>query len=130
VHEFFVTFIALFVAVDIVGVLPVYLGFVAALDVETRQRVALEATITAAGIGVGFLLLGDAVLRVVGVGVGDFQMAGGLLLLILAIHDLLHPERPLRQPGGHLGVVPLGTPLIVGPAVLATLLTLAARVTR
>lgn len=124
-HEFFVTFIALFVAVDIVGVLPVYLGFVAALDVETRQRVALEATITAAGIGVGFLLLGDAVLRVVGVGVGDFQMAGGLLLLILAIHDLLHPELPLRQPGGHLGVVPLGTPLIVGPAVLTTLLTLA-----
>jgi multiple antibiotic resistance protein len=105
VHEFFVTFIALFVAVDIVGVLPVYLGFVAALDVETRQRVALEATITAAGIGIGFLLLGDAVLRVAGVGVGDFQMACGLLLLILAIHDLLHPELPLRQPGGHLGVL-------------------------
>ena len=52
------------------------------------------------------------------------QMAGGLLLLVLAIHNLLHPELPLRQPGGHLGVVPLGTPLIVGPAVLTTLLTL------
>lgn len=52
-------------------------------------------------------------------------MAGVLLLLIIAIHSLLHPELPLRQPGGHLGVVPLGTPLIVGPAVLTTLLTLA-----
>jgi multiple antibiotic resistance protein len=50
-------------------------------------------------------------------------MAGGLLLL--AIYNLLHPELPLRQPSGHLGVVPLGTPLIVGPAVLTTLLTLA-----
>jgi multiple antibiotic resistance protein len=125
VREFFVTFTALFVAVDIVGVLPVYLGFVAALDTETRRRVAVEATFTAAGIGVGFLFLGDAVLHVVGVRVGDFQMAGGLLLLILAIHDLLHPERPLRHPAGHLGVVPLGTPLIVGPAVLTSLLTLA-----
>ena len=78
----------------------------AALDKEVRQRIAVEATRTAAGIGVGFLVVGDAVLRSVGVGVGDFQMAGGLLLLVLAIHDLLHPELPLRQPGGHLGVVP------------------------
>jgi multiple antibiotic resistance protein len=85
----------------------------------------VEATITAAGIGIGFLFLGDAVLHLVGVRVGDFPMAGGLLLLLLAIHDLLHPELPLRHPAGHLGVVPLGTPLIVGPAVLTTLLTLA-----
>jgi small neutral amino acid transporter SnatA (MarC family) len=35
----------------------------------------------------------------------------------------LHPELPLRHPAGHLGVVPLGTSLIVGPAILATLLT-------
>jgi multiple antibiotic resistance protein len=125
VREFFVTFITLFVAVDIVGVLPIYLGFVASLDLEARQRVTVEATITAAGIGVGFLFLGDAALHILGVSIGDFQMAGGLLLLLLAIHNLLHPELPLRQPSGHLGVVPLGTPLIVGPAVLTTLLTLA-----
>ena len=46
---------------------------------------------------------------------------------VLALYDLLYPERPLRQPGVHLGVVPLGTPLIAGPAVLTTLLTLARR---
>jgi multiple antibiotic resistance protein len=124
-HEFLVTFITLFVAVDIVGVLPVYLGLVTALDMQARQRLTVEATITAAGIGVAFLLVGDAVLHLVGVSIGDFQMAGGLLLLLLAIHNLLHPELPLRDPGKHLGVVPLGTPLIVGPAVLTTLLTLA-----
>jgi multiple antibiotic resistance protein len=107
VHEFFVTFISsLFVTVDIVGVLPVYLGFVASLDVRTRQRAKVEATITAVGIGVGFLVFGDAVLHLVGVSVGDFQMAGGLLLRLLAIYALLHPELPLPQPAGHLGVVP------------------------
>lgn len=74
-REFFVTFIALFVAVDIVGVLPVYLGFVAALDVEARQRITMEATLTATGIGIGFLLLGDAVLRIVGVGEGAMPPA-------------------------------------------------------
>lgn len=119
------TFLALFVAVDIVGVLPVYLGLVAELDGAARRRIAVEATLTAAGIGVAFLFLGDAILHVLGITVGDFQVAGGLLLLVLAIYDLLHPEVPLRQLGVRLGVVPLGTPLLVGPAVLTTVLTLA-----
>ena len=57
--------------------------------------------------------------------VGDFQVAGGVVLLVLSIYDLLHPETPLRQSGARLGVVPLGIPLIVGPAVLTTLLTVA-----
>jgi multiple antibiotic resistance protein len=125
VSAFWSAFLALLVAVDIVGVLPVYLGFVAAVDESTRRRIVVEATLTAAGLGIGFLFLGDAILHVVGVGMGDFQVAGGLLLLVLALYDLLHPELPLRQPGVHLGVVPLGTPLIAGPAVLTTLLTLA-----
>jgi multiple antibiotic resistance protein len=118
-------FLPLLVAVDIVGVLPVYLGFVAAVDEGARRRIVVEATLTAAGVGGGFLFLGDGILHVLGISVGDFQVAGGLLLLVLALYDLLHPELPLRQPGVHLGVVPLGTPLIAGPTVLTTLLTLA-----
>ena len=47
----------------------------------------------------------------------DFQVAGGLLLLVLSIYELLNPELPLRQPGAHPGVVPLGIPTIVGPTV-------------
>jgi multiple antibiotic resistance protein len=44
---------------------------------------------------------------------------------VLSIHDLLHPDMPLRQPGTPPGVVPLGIPMIAGPAVLTTLITLA-----
>ena len=73
---FWSAFIPLFVAVDVVGVLPVYLGFVAALDEPARRRIVLDATLTAAGVGGGFLFLGDAILSVVGVSVGDFQVAG------------------------------------------------------
>jgi multiple antibiotic resistance protein len=125
VQAFWSAFLALLVAVDIVGVLPVYLGFVAGVEEGARRRIVVEATLTAAGLGVGFLFLGEVILHVVGVSFGDFQVGGGLLLLVLALYDLLHPELPLRQPGVHLGVVPLGTPLIAGPAVLTTLLTLA-----
>jgi multiple antibiotic resistance protein len=120
-----VAFVSLFVAVDVVGVLPFYLGLASTLAEPDRRRVVGEATLTAAGIGVGFLVVGDAALRVLGVSAADFQVAGGLLLLVLSIYDLLHPVAPLRQVGARIGVVPLGTPMIVGPAVLTTLLALA-----
>lgn len=119
------TFIPLFVAVDVVAVVLVYLGIGLPSDKVEGRRLVLEATMTAAAVGIGFLLAGDAILSFLGVSVGDFQVAGGLVLLVLSIYDLLHPELPLRQPGAHPGVVPLGIPMIVGPAVLTTLLTLA-----
>jgi multiple antibiotic resistance protein len=125
VRTFLLAFIPLFVAVDVVGVVPIYLGIGMPLDEAARRRLVFEATLTGAAVGLGFLLIGDAVLYFLGVTVGDFQVAGGLLLLVLSIYDLLHPELPLRRPGPHHGVVPLGIPMIVGPAVLTTLLTVA-----
>ena len=119
------TFIPLFVAVDVVAVVLVYLGIGVRLPEPARRRLILEATITAAAVGLGFLFAGDAILLFLGVTVGDFQIAGGLLLLVLSIHDLLHPDMPLSLPGTRPGVVPLGIPMIAGPAVLTTLITLA-----
>ncbi len=119
------TFIPLFVAVAVVAVVFVYLGIGMPLDEAARRRLVFEATMTAAAVGVGFLLVGDAVLYFLGVTVGDFQVAGGVVLLVLSVYDLLHPDLPLRQPGAHPGVVPLGIPMIVGPATLTTLLTVA-----
>lgn len=124
-HDFLLAFIPLFVAVDVVALVPIYLGIGMPLDEPARRRLVVEATLTAAAVGLGFLLIGDAVLSFLGVTVGDFQVAGGLLLLVLSIYELIHPELPLRQPGAHPGVVPLGIPMIVGPAVLTTLLTVA-----
>ena len=124
-RTFLLAFIPLFVAVDVVGVVPIYLGIGMPLEESARRRLVLEATLTGAAVGLGFLLVGDAILYLLGVTVGDFQIAGGLLLLVLSIYELLHPELPLRQPGARPGVVPLGIPMIVGPAVLTTLLTVA-----
>ena len=111
------------IAMDVVGVLPIYLGLVAGLGKTERQRIVIEATLTAACVGVGFLLLvGDLLLGLLGVTVADFQIAGEILLLVLStIYDLLHPATPLRELGTKMSVVPLGIPMIVGPAVLTTL---------
>jgi multiple antibiotic resistance protein len=118
-------FIPLFVAMDVIGLLPIYLGMTGTLGPAERRAVAGQATRTAAVVGLGFLFLGDALLAVLGATVGDLQVAGGLLLLVFAVYDLLHPGLPLRQPAAGFGPVPLGVPLIAGPAVLTSLLTLA-----
>lgn len=117
-------FVALFVAVDILGLLPIYLSLTGNLPADKRRRLPALATLTALAIGLGFMLIGRALLRIMGVSVGDFQVAGGILLLILSIHDLLHPGNVHRRPGPTVGAVPLGTPLIVGPAVLTTIVVL------
>lgn len=124
-RSFLLAFIPLFVAVDTIGLVPIYLGITSGIDEPERRQLVSDATLAGAAIGLGFLFLGDAILQFLGVSVGDFQVAGGAVLLVLSIYDLLHPETPLRQSGARLGVVPLGIPLIVGPAVLTTLVTVA-----
>lgn len=123
-NDFVLAFVALFVAMDIVGLLPVYLALTETLPAEVRGRLPLQSTVTASAVGVGFLLLGDALFRILGITVGDFQVAGGLLLLVLAVSDLLSAGTVLPQSRPNLGAVPLGVPLIVGPAVLTTLVVL------
>jgi multiple antibiotic resistance protein len=114
-------FVALFVAVDVLGVIPLYLSLTSGLPAESRERLPWQSTLTATAVGLGFLLVGDAVLRVLGISVADFQVAGGILLLVVSIHDLLSSGRADSVPQRTVGAVPIGTPLIVGPAALATL---------
>ena len=62
--------------------------------------------------------LGKAIFRLLGITIGDFMIAGGTILFCFSIIDMLYGEKERRLPGEHLGVIPLGTPLIAGPAVL------------
>jgi multiple antibiotic resistance protein len=114
-------FVALFVAVDVLGVIPLYLSLTGGLSIEARQRLPRESTLTATIVGLGFLLVGNAVFHVLGISVADFQVAGGILLLVLSVHDLLSSGRASPEAPQRIGAVPLGTPLIMGPAALATL---------
>jgi len=119
--NFALAFVALFVAVDILGVIPLYLSLTGGLSADERRRLPRQSTLTATAVGLGFLLVGDAVFRVLGIGVADFQVAGGILLLVVSVHDLLSSGRAAPAAARTVGAVPLGTPLIVGPAALATL---------
>lgn len=113
-------FIPIFVAVDAVGVLPIFVSLVEGEEKSVRTRVVLQSMVTAFLLAAGFILLGERVFRILGITIGDFAIAGGALLFALAITDIMNPDKKRRIPTAELGAVPLGTPLIVGPAVLTT----------
>jgi multiple antibiotic resistance protein len=118
------TFIPLFVAIDIVAVLPIYLSLTHGLSVKERKKAAAESVATALLVGVVFIAMGEAIFRILGITNNDFKIAGGLVLLVFAVLDLIRRTEETRKPVGKLGVVPIGVPLIAGPAVLTTLLVL------
>lgn len=124
IEQFLLAWIPLFVALDPLGMIPLFLGLTSDLSPQERRQVARQATLTAAAVAVGFMLLGKAVFTALGIGVADFQIAGGLVLLVLAGRDLVAPERVEPARGPDPGVVPLGLPLIAGPGLLTALLIL------
>jgi multiple antibiotic resistance protein len=129
-HDFLLIFLPLFVVVDPAGSLPVYIALTSSYTDEQRRKIAVKATIVAAVTGILFVILGQAVFSFLGVQFADFQIAGGLLLVILAILDLLSPGKPAvnekapLNPDESVGVFPLAVPLIVGPATMTTSLLL------
>jgi multiple antibiotic resistance protein len=112
---------------DPVGALPLVFAWTSKLESAERDRQLRDALLTALALGLVFILGGHSFLAILGVGVPDFLVSGGLVLLALAISDLV-------VGGGHegrgssgnpdFGAVPIGTPVLAGPATLATLLVL------
>lgn len=120
-RPFILTFIPIFAAVDAFGNIPLFIALTHALSKKHKQKVIQESVITATLIAVLFMFLGKLVLRVLGISIEDFQIAGGILLLVISVHLLLAGKRKgsvLTEGSQEVGVFPLGTPLVTGPAVL------------
>jgi multiple antibiotic resistance protein len=123
--QFLQAFVPLFIAIDPIGLAAIFLGLGQNVDRAQRQKIADQATWTGGIVALGFLFLGQSVFRAVGISVSDFQVAGGLVLFILAARDLVQSAAEPEKLPPDFGVVPLGMPLIAGPASITTLLVLA-----
>lgn len=123
--KFLQAFIPLFVAIDPVGLAAIFLGLAPNMDRAQRHKIADQATWTGGLVALGFLFLGQSIFKALGISVGDFQIAGGLILFIIAAKDLLSSASEPEKLPPDFGVVPLGMPLIAGPASITTLLVLA-----
>lgn len=119
-NDILLAFIPVFVAVDAIGVLPVFVSLTRGFEKRDKKKVIVQSFWTAICLAFAFILLGKAVFRLLGITMGDFMVAGGGVLFSIAIMDLLKPGKQRRVPPEQLGAVPLGTPLVAGPAVLTT----------
>ena len=124
--QFPLTFIPLFVAIDPVGVLPFILPLLNGVEPGQRRRMIHYALLTALGIGIGFMAVGRFVFIALGITGDDFLVAGGLLLLTLSVKDIATGKmiEGTAVRGHGADIVPIGTPLLAGPATLTTLLLL------
>ena len=118
------TFVPLFIVIDALGNLPFLVSLTEGMSVGERRKVAHTATITAAIVGLAFLFLGQFILNVLGISVGSFAIAGGLVLLVLSIRYMTTGRMVEIIKEEMVAVVPIGTPLTVGPATITTLLLL------
>ena len=121
-QNFPLAFIPLFVAIDVIGILPIFMSLVEGVEKPQKARFINQSVITALSVSIGFLAVGKFVFSILGIEIYDFKMAGGLLLLVFAINDLLFSEKSKKTITSTMGVVPLGIPLVVGPAVLTTII--------
>ncbi|HEY1791969.1 MAG TPA: MarC family protein [Opitutaceae bacterium] len=124
-RKFLECFIPLFVTIDPPGLVAIFLALGRDVPVDRRRKIANQATITGGLVALLFLLLGRSIFLAIGIGEGDFEVAGGLILFVLASRELIQtPSQEKMSLPEDFGVVPLGMPLIAGPATIATLLVL------
>lgn len=124
---YIVTFIPIFLAVDIIGTIPIYLGLTENLGDKQKARILGDSVIIATILAVLFAFLGKLILRGLGITIDDFKIAGGILLFIISVHLLLPGKSKdfiAQSLSEDLGIFPLATPLITGPAVLVTTIML------
>jgi len=123
-EKFLLAFIPLFVAIDPIGLIAIFMGLGTTTSSEQRKQQALLGILTGLGVAAGFIFLGKVIFAALGITVADFQVAGGLILLCLAVRELVGFGPHDRGGGDEFGIVPLGMPLIAGPALLTALLIL------
>ena len=119
---FVLSFIPIFVAIDVLGLVPIFLSLTGEMKLPEKKKLITEATLTAIAVSLVFLFGGRLIFNFLGITENDFRVGGGIVLLVLAVVDLIFSGEDNRAPQTSVGVVPIGIPLIIGPAVLTTLL--------
>lgn len=126
--------VSLLLVANVVPILPVVLDVVEPVHRSKRRRTMLSALLVGNLSALAFVVAGGPFLTAVGSGIDDLRVAGGLILLVFAVYDLLFSREQRKEAlseiisaespndSSKVGLVPLGIPMMVGPATLATAL--------
>ncbi|MBL0090438.1 MAG: MarC family protein [Ideonella sp.] len=128
-HDTLSAFILLLLVLDPLGSLPIFVSVMAGVEPPRRRWVALRETLIAFGVLAAFMLLGDRFLHVMRLSERSLEVAGGVILLMVAIRMIFSQEGGVYgTPEGREPLIfPLAVPLLAGPSAMATVLMLASR---
>ena len=128
-------FVSILFLVDPPGTVPAFMALTAGYTPERRRKTALVASVTAALALMGFAAVGNVVFRVLGLTLPAFQIAGGLVLFLVAL-DMIRAQRLTQEDpeemkegegAADVAVAPLAIPMLAGPAAMSTVAVLMAQ---
>jgi multiple antibiotic resistance protein len=126
--DFVASFIFFFAVIDPIGTVPVFIAVTSQFDEPTKRRIALKATLVAAGILLFFVVAGEVILTAMAIPLSAFQIAGGVVLFLFALSMIFGESKPdqevkMAASGSETAIFPLAVPSIAGPgAMLAAVL--------
>ncbi|MEC9431399.1 MAG: MarC family protein [Pseudomonadota bacterium] len=122
-------FITLWVVIDPIGTLPVFLAVTYGLSARARRRVALKAVVAAFAVLLGFILVGQLVLEGLGIALASFQLAGGIVLFLFALTMIFGQGKPQseleeRPSLTQTAIFPLAIPSLASPGAMLAVVIL------
>ena len=118
--------IALFVVIDPIGNVPLFIALTDKMEKYERKAVSKVAIITAAGLLIVFAVAGTQILAIFGITIFSFMVAGGVLLFMVSIELLLYGawrfSGTRKETARESGVVPLAFPLLAGPGAITSVI--------
>jgi multiple antibiotic resistance protein len=128
------SFILFFITIDTIGNLPFFISLTEGADIKKKNQIAIKSIIIAFFITVAFAYLGKYLLDAIGVSLDSLKIAGGIILMFIAI-DILFEKRKIRREKkveaaldeknfDEIIVFPMAIPFIAGPSTLATIILL------
>jgi len=128
------SFILFFVTIDTIGNLPFFLSLTENAKVKKRNQIAVKSIIIAFFILISFAYIGRYLLEAIGVSLDSLKIAGGIILMFIAIHILFEKRKIRREKKveealdeknyDEITVFPIAIPFIAGPSALATIILL------
>jgi multiple antibiotic resistance protein len=126
--DFINDFITIWIIIDPISALPIFIGLTVAFDSATRTRIAAVSTLVSLVVLVFFICLGQIILTALGVSIHSFEVAGGIILFVFAIEMVLGESKKesdgetSRESPLQLAVYPLAIPNLAGPGAMLTVI--------
>jgi multiple antibiotic resistance protein len=129
-------FITLWVVIDPIGTVPVFIAVTAGMSAVQRRRTALQAALVSAGVLLFFLVLGQILINALGIGLYSFQVAGGIVLFLFALTMIFGEAKPDQDAqlaadeaesgfdAPSVGVFPLAVPSLASPGAMLAIVLL------